>query len=57
MFPGVLGFSLIDRENKDVFVWKNSIRLKVNDGTSAGCVASIETVNANDGIVKVSMVL
>ena len=47
-------FITYERESKDVFVWKNDVRLKLNDGSSAGCVTAIQLMDADRGIVQVS---
>ena len=43
-------------EFKEVFIWKNGLRMKLKDGTSSGPVTSVSVLDAVDGTVTVSSV-
>lgn len=41
-------------EFKEVFIWKNGMRMKLKDGTSGGPVTSVSVLDAADRTITVS---
>ena len=47
-------FLTFNQEDKEIFIWKNNVRLKLKDGSSAGPVTDVSILNQVGRTVIVS---